>query len=72
MVMDENGGILLPSDPPSTLPAWNDDDWHHANPDHPFAYIKCALKNRERLVDKVKQNVPLACVKRRGKIPLLP
>ena len=54
------------------IEAWNDDGWHHANPEHPFAYIKCALKNRERLVDKVKQDVPLACVKRRGKIALLP
>ena len=54
------------------IEAWNDDGWHHANPEHPFAYIKCALRNRERLVDKVKQNVPLACVKRRGKIALLP
>ena len=51
--------------------AWNDDSWHLTNPEHPFAYIKCALKNRERLVDKVKQDVPLACVKRRGKIALL-
>jgi hypothetical protein len=40
--------------------------------EHPFAYIKCALLNRERLVDKVKQDVPLACVKRRGKIALIP
>ena len=52
--------------------AWNDEGWHLANPEHPFAYIKCALKNRERLVDKVKQDAPLACVKRRGKIALLP
>ena len=54
------------------ITAWNDEAWHLANPEHPFAYIKCALKNRERLVDKVKQDVPLACVKRRGKIALLP
>ena len=54
------------------IAAWNDDAWHLANPEHPFAYIKCALKNREHLVDKVKQDVPLACVKRRGKIALLP
>ena len=54
------------------ITAWNDDAWHLANPEHPFAYIKCALKNREQLVDKVKQDVPLACVKRRGKIAILP
>lgn len=54
------------------IAAWNDESWHLANPEHPFAYIKCALLNRERLVDKVKQDVPLACIKRRGKIALLP
>lgn len=54
------------------ISAWNDDAWHLANPEHPFAYIKCALLNRERLVDKVKQDVPLACVKRRGKIAFIP
>jgi hypothetical protein len=54
------------------IEAWNDDAWHHANPEHPFAYIKCAMLNRQRLVDKVKQDVPLACVKRRGKIAFIP
>lgn len=54
------------------IEAWNDDAWHHANPEHSFAYIKCALLNRQRLVDKVKQDVPLACVKRRGKIAFIP
>ena len=43
-----------------------------SDPEHPFAYVKCALMNRERLVDKVKQGVPLACIKRRGKIAFLP
>jgi hypothetical protein len=54
------------------IAAWHDDAWHLAHPEHPFAYIKCALLNRERLVDKVKRDVPLACVKRRGKIALIP
>jgi hypothetical protein len=54
------------------ISAWHDESWHHANPEHPFAYIKCALLNRERLVDKVKRDVPVACIKRRGKIALLP
>ncbi len=52
--------------------AWSDESWHLANPEHPFAYIKCALKNREMLVEKVKQNVPLACVKRHGKVAFIP
>jgi len=54
------------------IEAWSKDAWHLANPDHPFAYIKCALLNRHRLVDKVKRDVPLGCVKRRGKIALIP
>ena len=54
------------------IAAWNDEAWHLANPEHPFAYMKCALKNREALVDKVKRDVPLACLSRRGKIALLP
>jgi hypothetical protein len=54
------------------IAAWSDDAWHAANPEHPFAYIKCALSNRERLVDKVKQGVPLACVRRKGKIAFIP
>lgn len=54
------------------IQAWHDDAWHRANPEHPFAYIKCALLNRERLVDKVKQDVPLACIRRRGKIAMIP
>ncbi len=54
------------------IAAWHDDAWHLANPEHPFAYIKCALRNRELLVDKVKQDVPLACMMRRGKIALIP
>lgn len=53
------------------IEAWNYDAWHLANPEHPFAYIKCALLNRERLVDKVKRDVPLACIQRRGKVALL-
>ena len=54
------------------IAAWHDEVWHHSNPEHPFAYIKCALLNRQRLVEKVKQDVPLACVKRRGKIAFIP
>ena len=54
------------------IEAWNDEAWHLRHPEHPFAYIKCAMKNREHLVDKVKQDVPLACIKRRGKIAFIP
>jgi hypothetical protein len=54
------------------IEAWNDDTWHLANPEHPFAYIKAALMNREALVTKIKQDVPLACISRRGKFAFLP
>lgn len=54
------------------IAAWHDDTWHLANPEHPFAYIKCAMLNRERLVDKIKQDVPLACIKRNRKIAFIP
>ena len=52
--------------------AWHNDAWHHANPEHPFAYIKCALLNRERLVDKVKQCAPIVAIRRKGKVVFLP
>ena len=54
------------------IEAWNDDTWHLANPEHPFAYIKAALMNREALITKIKQDVPLACISRRGKFAFLP
>jgi hypothetical protein len=54
------------------ITAWSDPAWHFANPEHPFAYIKVAMLNRERLVDKVKQAVPLVCVMRKGKIAFIP
>ena len=56
----------------SLIEAWNDDTWHLANPEHPFAYIKAALMNRESLVTKIKQDVPLACISRREKFAFLP
>ena len=54
------------------MAAWGDDAWHLANPEHPFAYIKCAMANRAALIDKVKQDSPLACIQRKGKMVLLP
>ena len=54
------------------ITAWSDNAWHIANPEHPFAYIKAALVNRESLVTKIKQDVPLACISRRGKFAFLP
>jgi hypothetical protein len=53
------------------IKAWEDQAWHDAHPEHPFAYIKCALLNRERLVDMIKDDVPLVMHRHRGKIALL-
>jgi hypothetical protein len=54
------------------IAAWHDDAWHLANPEHPFAYIKAALMNREALVTKIKQDVPIACIRRHDKFAFLP
>jgi hypothetical protein len=54
------------------ISAWSDNDWHRINSEHPFAYIKAALMNRESLVTKIKQDVPLACISRGGKFAFLP
>lgn len=53
------------------IAAWHDEAWHTANPEHPFAYIKCALLNRERLAEKAERDVPLACIRSRGRIAFL-
>ena len=54
------------------IAAWSDNAWHLANPEHPFAYIKAALMNREALVTKIKQGVPIACIRRHDKFAFLP
>ena len=54
------------------IAAWKDPAWHMANPEHPFAYIACALKNREWLVDKVKKECPIVEMRRNGKTLFLP
>lgn len=53
------------------LAAWDDKEWHRRNPEHPFAYIKCAMQNFCRLMDKVKRDVPIGMIKQRGKIALV-
>jgi hypothetical protein len=53
------------------LAAWDDDKWHIKNPEHPFAYIKCAFSNRERLLDKVNQASPLVVIEKGGKLAII-
>lgn len=53
------------------MKAWYDDAWHVENPEHPFAYVKCAFQNRERLLDKVNQGAPLIVIEKNGKLAIL-
>lgn len=51
--------------------AWYDDDFHKSNSEHPFAYIKCAFKNREGLLDKVNKDSSLVIIERNGKLVII-
>jgi len=48
--------------------AWDDKTWHERNPDHPFAYLMVAMRNRARLRDYINKNVPTAMICKNGKI----
>jgi hypothetical protein len=50
---------------------WNNDNFHVENPDHPFAYIKCAFKNRNGLLDVVKQANELIIIEKNGKLAII-
>lgn len=51
--------------------AWDDKEWHLRNPEHPFAYVKIAFQNMDRLNDYVKRGVPICAVKKGSKIAFL-
>ena len=51
--------------------AWNDREWHAKHPEHPFAYLKVAFENHERLTDYVRQGTPIAAVTKGNKIGFL-
>jgi len=53
------------------LKAWNDEQFHHDNPEHPFAFIKCAFKNRDGLLDVVKKSAGLVMLEKNGKVAIL-
>ena len=53
------------------IAARDDKAWHLKNPEHPFAYIKCAMQNFQRLMDKIHRDVPLGLVRKRNKIALI-
>lgn len=51
--------------------AWTDNDFHINNPEHPFAYIACAFKNRDGLLDKVKQSADMVVIEKNGKLAVI-
>lgn len=51
--------------------AWDNPAWHEAHPEHPFAYLKVAFANQERMVDWIKKNVPIVAVQKGRKIAFL-
>jgi hypothetical protein len=53
------------------IKAWNDREWHLRNPEHPFAYLKVAFENHERLTDYVKKGSRIATVTRGSKFGFL-
>jgi len=51
--------------------AWDDPLWHQRNPEHPFAYLKVAFQNMDRLTDYVKKGTRIASVTHGSKIAFL-
>jgi len=53
------------------IKAWEDPNFHVREPEHPLSYLKTGFENHARLVDLIKQNVPIAMVRRGNKIAFL-
>ena len=51
--------------------AWEDPAFHEKHPEHPLAYLKVGFENHARLLDLIRRNVPLAMIRRRGKVAFL-
>lgn len=51
--------------------AWNDKIWHINHPEHPFAFLKVAFENQERLLDYVKKGTRIFAEKKGSKIGFL-
>jgi len=50
---------------------WNNPTFVIEYPEHPLAYIKCAYKNRDGLLDYVKQGLELAVMETNGKLVII-
>ena len=53
------------------IAAWDDKSWHLKNPEHPFAYLKVAMDNMERLRDFVRKGIPTIAVEKGSKVAFL-
>lgn len=53
------------------IKAWDDAAWHMRNPEHPFAYLKVAFENQERLTDYIRRGTRIATVTKGSKIGFL-
>ena len=53
------------------MKAWDDEAWHLKNPDHPFAYLRVAFQNMERLRDYINRSVPIASITKGSKIAFI-
>ena len=51
--------------------AWEDPTFHERFPEHPLSYLKVGFENEARLNALIHDNVPLAMLRRRGKIAFL-
>lgn len=53
------------------IQAWSDPAWHRAHPEHPFAYLKVAFDNQERLNDYIRNGTRIAIVEKGSKFGFL-
>jgi len=56
----------------SLMDAWHEDGWHDKNSEHPFAYCIAALRNREFLLDILKDQNPTLVIKHDDKTWYVP
>lgn len=67
----QEGSICGCYDTQKLVRGWNDPQFHIDNPEHPFAYLKCAFMNREGLLDKVKQDLGMVVIEKQGKLAVI-
>lgn len=48
--------------------AWDDPTWHERNPEHPFAYMMMAFRNKPRLRAYIREGTPTYATRRGDKI----